>query len=91
MYESIESIMNMLWLEEKHRGKGIGKAFVEYWETQMKKENFRLVMTSSLANENAQHFYRKIGYKDRGCLMLDEEALEIIFVKEIYREKGGVL
>jgi len=34
-------------------------------------------------NEQAQHFYRKLGYRDAGSLLLDEEPLEIIFVKDI--------
>lgn len=48
----------------------------------MIKEKYNKVMTSSLSNENAQHFYRNLGYKDVGSLLL-EEALEIIFIKKL--------
>lgn len=40
-------------------------------------------MTSSLSNEEAQHFYRKLNYVDSGALLLPEEPLEIIFVKKL--------
>ncbi|WP_278281130.1 hypothetical protein [Clostridium sp. N3C] len=38
-------------------------------------------MTSTMSNEEAQHFYRKFDYKDAGSLLLDNEPLEIIFTK----------
>jgi len=49
----------------------------------MKEEGYDLVMTSTLSNEYAQHFYRKLGYKDSGSLLLENEPLEIIFAKRI--------
>ncbi|BDB02121.1 GNAT family N-acetyltransferase [Clostridium botulinum] len=75
--------MNMLYLNENYRNKGIGKKLVEFWETEMKSKGYELVMTSTLSNEQAQHFYRKLGYKDAGSLLLDDEPLEIIFTKSI--------
>ena len=42
-------------------------------------------MTSTQADEQAQHFYRKPGYVDRGFLVLDgtpfEQAQEIFMIK----------
>ncbi|MDP5275442.1 GNAT family N-acetyltransferase [Chengkuizengella axinellae] len=75
--------MNMLWIDESCRGQGIGKELVEFWEKEMKKSNYNLVMTSTQANEEAQHFYRKLNYKDSGSLLLENEPLEIIFVKNL--------
>ena len=75
--------MNMLYLNENYRSKGIGKELVGFWETEMKGKGYELVMTSTLSNEQAQHFYRKLGYKDSGSLLLDDEPLEIIFTKSI--------
>jgi hypothetical protein len=49
----------------------------------MKKVGSNLVMTSTQANEEAQHFYRSLGYKDAGCLLLEDEPLEIILVKRL--------
>jgi len=75
--------MNMLWIEESYRGQGLGKQAVLYWEEEMRQKGVKLVMTSTLANEEAQHFYRKLGYRDAGCLLLENEPLEIILTKQI--------
>jgi hypothetical protein len=40
-------------------------------------------MTSSLSAESAQHFYRKLGYTDAGCLFLPGESAEIFFLKQL--------
>jgi len=75
--------MNMLWVDESYRGKGAGKQVVLFWEEQMKQKGFKLVMTSTQANEEAQHFYRKLGYRDAGCLLLENEPLEILLTKAL--------
>jgi ribosomal protein S18 acetylase RimI-like enzyme len=75
--------MNMIWVDEQYRGQGLGKQVVLYWEEEMKHMGFKLVMTSTLADEEAQHFYRKLGYRDSGCLLLENEPLEIILTKKI--------
>ncbi|MCU6798151.1 GNAT family N-acetyltransferase [Paenibacillus sp. WQ 127069] len=75
--------MNMIWIDEQYRGKGVGKQVVHFWEDEMKQKGFKLVMTSTLANEEAQHFYRKLGYRDAGCLLLENEPLEIMLTKII--------
>lgn len=75
--------MNMLYLDENYRHKGIGKNLVTFWENEMKHNGYDLVMTSTLSNESAQHFYRNLGYKDAGSLLIENEPLEIIFTKKL--------
>jgi ribosomal protein S18 acetylase RimI-like enzyme len=75
--------MNMIWIDEQYRGKGLGKQSVLIWEDEMKQNGFKLVMTSTLANEEAQHFYRNLGYRDAGCLLLENEPMEIIMTKKL--------
>ncbi|MFC5651304.1 GNAT family N-acetyltransferase [Paenibacillus solisilvae] len=75
--------MNMIWMDERCRGKGIGTKVVLWWENEMKEKGCKRVMTSTLASEEAQHFYRKLGYLDAGCLLLDHEPLEILMTKSI--------
>ncbi|MBU3811743.1 MAG: GNAT family N-acetyltransferase [Candidatus Niameybacter stercoravium] len=75
--------MNMLYILDDYRGKGYGKALTLFWEEKMKRLGYELVMTSTLSNEGAQHFYRKLGYTDAGSLLLPQEPLEIIFIKSI--------
>jgi ribosomal protein S18 acetylase RimI-like enzyme len=73
--------MNMIWIDEQYRDKGVGKQTILFWENEMKQKGFKLVMTSTLANEETQHFYRKLGYRDAGCLLLENEPLEILLTK----------
>jgi ribosomal protein S18 acetylase RimI-like enzyme len=75
--------MNMICVDANCRHKGIGKQLVEFWEIEMKSKGYEVVMTSTLSNELAQHFYRKLGYKDAGSLLLENEPLEIIFSKKL--------
>jgi ribosomal protein S18 acetylase RimI-like enzyme len=75
--------MNMIWIDEEYRNNGLGKNAVLFWENEMKRKGRELVMTSTLANEEAQHFYRKLGYRDAGCLLLENEPLEILLTKAI--------
>ncbi len=75
--------MNLIWVDEAYRAKGYGKQVLHVWEEEMKSKGFKLVMTSTLSNEDAQHFFRRMGYKDSGCLLLDHEPLEILMTKSI--------
>ena len=75
--------MNMLYINANYRNKGIGKELVLFWENEMKKKGYKFLMTSTLSNEEAQHFYMKLGYKDSGSLLLPNEPLEIIFIKKL--------
>ena len=75
--------MNMLYFLEEYRGRGYGRQLVGYWEKEMIKSNYTKVLTSTLSNEQAQFFYRKIGYTDCGSLLLPNEPLEIIFMKNL--------
>ena len=75
--------MNMLYILEPWQRRGIGRQLVNRWESQAWETGFMAVMTSTQANEEAQHFYRKLGYRDAGVLLLPGEAAEIIFHKEL--------
>jgi ribosomal protein S18 acetylase RimI-like enzyme len=72
----------MIFLLDEYRGRGLGHNLINFWESEMKKQGYKRIMTSTLSNEDAQHFYRKQGYIDSGCLLLPGEALEIILTKE---------
>ncbi|WP_017811934.1 GNAT family N-acetyltransferase [Paenibacillus shenyangensis] len=75
--------MNMIWIDEEYRGRGYGAQVVKYWEDLMREQGFTVVMTSTQSNEEAQHFYRKLGYQDAGCLLQDNEPLELIMSKKL--------
>lgn len=75
--------MNLLYLLEPERGKGTGRVLVAFWEEQMKKQGYHAVMTSSQADEYAQHFYQHLGYRAIGGFLLPGEAYELIFWKSL--------
>ncbi len=75
--------MNMLQITEPWRGRGHGRALVQHGEKLMQRNGFTQVLTSTLANENAQHFYRYLGYLDTGALFMPGEATEIILLKDL--------
>ena len=75
--------MNMLYVLEGARGKGYGKELVTFWENEMWSKGYDRVLTSTLSNEQAQFFYRKLGYTDAGALLLPNEPLEIILLKDV--------
>lgn len=75
--------MNMLYFLEEYRSKGYGTQMVEFWESEMIKNGYDKDMTSSQANESAQHFYRKLGYRDAGGFFPFCNDFEIVFTKEL--------
>ena len=77
----------MLIIEEAYRGKGYGKQLMEYWEADMKAQGYGMLLTSTQVDESAQHFYRKLGYKDCGGLLIDippyAQPMELFLLKAI--------
>jgi GNAT superfamily N-acetyltransferase len=79
--------LTMIYLEEEKRQHGFGSKAMHRWESEMKSLGYPVVMTSTQADETAQFFYRKLGYKDNGCLVMDipavRQPLEIMLIKEL--------
>lgn len=74
---------NMLFVQAAHRGAGIGKALVLDWEARMCRQGHPWVLTSTQAAEGAQHFYRKLGYRDAGGFFPPGEGYELILQKNL--------
>nr|MCR4847166.1 GNAT family N-acetyltransferase [Eubacterium sp.] len=72
----------MLFIEYSYRSKGYGRQMMEHWEQDMKAQGYGMLMTSTQVDEDAQHFYRKLGYKDAGGFIVDvpgfEQPMEMI-------------
>lgn len=75
--------MNMLYILDGYRMMGYGKRLVRFWEIEMKRIGYDLLMTSTQANEDAKHFYHKLGYSDVGGFTPFNEEFEIILMKNI--------
>ena len=78
---------NMLFVDWNYQRRGFGKALMEYWEADMKSQGYGVLLTSTQVDEEAQHFYRKLGYKDCGGFVIDipkyEQPMEMFFIKAI--------
>lgn len=73
----------MLIISEMYQKQGYGKRLLTHWEKEMQDKGYQMVMTSTQADEQGQHFYRKLGYKDCGGITFDFQPLEIILSKKI--------
>lgn len=78
---------NMLFVDWNYQRRGFGKTLMEYWEADMKSQGYGVLLTSTQVDEEAQHFYRKLGYKDCGGFVIDipkyEQPMEMFFIKAI--------
>jgi len=68
--------LNLIHVEETHRNSGIGTEAMKLWEDDMKNQGYKMVLISTQVNEDAQHFYRKLGYIDCGALLMNNTPLE---------------
>lgn len=75
--------MNLIRIAEQHQRQGVGKSLVATWEQNMARVGHKCVLTSTQADEQAQHFYRRLGYTDIGGFVMPSEPLEIILHKPI--------
>lgn len=73
----------LLYIEPKYQRQGFGKALMEYREHEMQSLGYHLLLVSTRSDEEAQHFYRKIGYNDCGNLVIENGATELFLVKTL--------
>jgi GNAT superfamily N-acetyltransferase len=76
-------MMNLLFVAPEARGGGVGTALVAEWERQCAGAGHDVVLTSTQADESAQHFYRALGYEDAGALIYPGQASELFFTKTV--------
>ena len=77
----------LIYVDQARQHTGCGRALMEFWEADMRAQGYDLVLTSTQADEDAQHFYRKLGYRDCGGLIMDapghEQPMELFMAKGI--------
>ena len=77
--------LTFIFLESDYRGNGFGRMAMLSWESEMREFGYKMVMTSTQVDEQAQHFYRKLGYIEKGSLFFDhipfEQPLEMMMLK----------
>lgn len=87
LWDSIPFI-TMIYFKEENRCQGIGTKVMQFWEAERKKEGFHIVMTSTQVDETSQHYYRKMGFEDCGCLVLNRipelaQPMEMFLIKQL--------
>lgn len=86
MFEFVP-FLTLMWLEEGHRGKGFGAKAMAFWEEEMRNLGYKMIMVSTQVDEDGQHFYRKMGYRDMGSIVMDippyEQPLEMFLGKAL--------
>jgi len=79
--------LTLIFIGSSYQGKGYGKQAMLSWESEMLKLGYKMVMTSTQVNEEAQHFYRRLGYIERGGIFLDgtpfEQPQEMFMIKSL--------
>ena len=65
----------LLMIDPAFQRRGFGSALLTHWHGEMKAQGYAVVMTSTRADETAQHFYRKLGYQDCGGITLPLPSL----------------
>ncbi|MCL2588732.1 MAG: GNAT family N-acetyltransferase [Oscillospiraceae bacterium] len=77
--------LTLIYIKDSCHGKGFGRQAMLYWEHEMRTLGYKMVMTSTRVDEEAQHFYRKLGYIERGSLCLEDtplaQAPELFLIK----------
>ena len=62
---------NLIFVDGERQRRGLGRMLMEHWEADMKEQGYDILLTSTRADELSQYFYRGLGYKDCGCLLID--------------------
>lgn len=77
--------INMIVINDAYQKQGVGSRLVQFWEDEMYfKYHHEMVMTSTQADETAQHFYRKLGYRDAGALFeVNDGPAEIFLIRKL--------
>ena len=74
--------LNLIFLLPEYRRRGFGRGLLRFWEAEMNAQGYTRLLTSTQSNEDAQHFYRALGYTDAGVLLLPGEPAELLFLRE---------
>ena len=76
--------LTMIHVLDDYRRQGYGTRLIDFWIKDMADKGFSIVLTSTQADENAQFFYRKIGFQDTGSLLIPNQgSIEIFLLKKI--------
>ena len=72
-YKNSRIDIEALFVKEEYRNKGFGKALITYMEKEASSKNItHFHINTNNGNTVAKSFYKKIGYKETGEILLDK-------------------
>ena len=81
---------NLLYVTPERQRRGIGRALMRAWEDEMHAQGHDRVLVSTQSDEEAQQFYRKLGYRDCGGFLPESHGpMELFFLKEFDADQQG--
>ena len=84
LFCDLDPFLTLIYILEPYRRQGFGTRLIQHWELEMKKKGHRFVLTSTQADEDAQFFYRKLGYADSGSMLFPgQAATELVMLKRL--------
>lgn len=81
-------LIEVIVVREDRRRCGIGRDAVRAWESEMAARSFRRAIVSTQADETAQEFWRRIGYRDCGSFTLPDWPSELFLYRDIGDGRG---
>lgn len=79
--------LSLIKILPNYRRMGCGSEALNMFEDYLREIGYASLLTSTQSDETAQHFYRKKGYRECGCLILEKSKLkqpmEIFFIKDL--------
>lgn len=76
-------LLEFIEISRSERLRNVGRRTVRTWETQMSERGFDLVLVSTGADGDSQHFWRKMGYVDCGALTVRQKPAEVFFQRAV--------
>ncbi len=77
----------LLYISAKYRKIGYGKKLMSFWESEMLSLGYDWLLVSTRSDEDAQHFYRALGYRDCGSLLAPEQPPELFLGKQLENKR----
>lgn len=73
----------LLYISEKYQRIGYGKKLMSFWENEMLLLGYDWILVSTQSDEDAQYFYRALGYEDCGALIVPDQPRELFLSKHL--------
>lgn len=79
--------LSLIKLLPEYRRRGFGSGAMRLFERKLRDEGNVALLVSTRVDECAQHFYRRLGYRECGALILENtpfsQPMEMFFIKEL--------